>query len=250
MKENESVGPEQSTPATAQAEVYEGLKSAGLSDVEAFRTAEAVREQAGHNIKETLEVHQGKMDTMVDGLETSLTAKIDGVDSKLDAVKTELKADTAQLSTELRAETAQLRSELNADTAQLSTELRAESAQLSTELKAEAAQLSTELKAEVAQRSTELKADTKQRSTELSSEMEAIRRELNFYRWGFIVGIGLVTLLIAIMSFLVASGLLPAFQRWLWQDSTPSQSVQAPVESDPPETEVPLESDPPEESPQ
>lgn len=217
MKENESVGSEQSTPVTAEAEVYEGLKSTGLSETDAFRTAQAIRDLTGPDIKEALEVHQGKMATVFDGFETRLTAKIDGVDSKLDSVKTELKADTAQLSTELKAQTAQR---------------------------------STELKAEVAQRSTELKADTKQRSTELSSEMEAIRRELNFYRWGFIVGIGLVTLLIAIMSFLVASGLLPAFQRWLWQDSTPSQSVQAPVESDPPETEVPLESDPPEESPQ
>ena len=177
MEENESVGPEQSTPATAEAEVYEGLRSAGLGDMEAFRTAQAIRELAGRNIKETLEVHQGKMDARVDGVETRLTAKIDRGHA------------------ELKAESAQLR-------------------------------------------------------TELSSELEAIRKELNFYRWGFIVGIGLVTLLIAIMSFLVASGLLPVFERWLWQDSTPSQSVQAPDESDPPETAVPPESNPPEPSPQ
>ena len=206
MNENESVGSEQSTPVTAEAEVYEGLKSTGLSETDAFRTAQAIRDLSGPDIKEALEVHQGKMATLFAGFETRLTAKIDGVDSKLDSVKTELKAQTAQLSTELKAEFAQL--------------------------------------------STELKADTKQRSTELSSEMEAIRRELNFYRWGFIVGIGLVTLLIAIMSFLVASGLLPAFQRWLWQDSTPAESLQAPVESAPPEAAVPPESHPSEPSPQ
>lgn len=112
MKENESVGSEQSTPVTAEAEVYEGLKSTGLSETDAFRTAQAIRDLTGPDIKEALEVHQGKMATLFDGFETRLTAKIDGVDSKLDSVKTELKADTAQLSTELKADTAQLGTEL------------------------------------------------------------------------------------------------------------------------------------------
>ncbi len=191
MKENESVGPEQSTPATAQAEVYEGLKSAGLSDVEAFRTAEAVREQAGHNIKETLEVHQGKMDTLFDGFETRLTAKIDGVgsrltakidhvDTKLDSGKSPLKADTAQLSAEVKAQTAQL-----------STGLRANTAQLSTELKDELAQL----------------------QTEVWVELKAIRKELNFFRWALIVLIALMWLLVALVSFLIGSALRPVFER-------------------------------------
>lgn len=41
MAENESVGPEQSTPAEAEAEseVIEGFKSAGLNEMQAFRTA-------------------------------------------------------------------------------------------------------------------------------------------------------------------------------------------------------------------
>lgn len=140
MKEKESVGPEQSTPAAAAAEVYEGIRSAGLGDIDAFRTAQAVRERAGRNIKETLEVHQGKMDAMVDGVETRLTAKVDRGHA------------------ELKAETVQLR-------------------------------------------------------TELSSELKAMRKELNFYRWGFIVGIGLVTLLIAIMSFFIGCALIPEVER-------------------------------------
>ena len=90
MDENESVGPEQSTPAEAESEVIEGFKSAGLNEIQAFRTAEAVRAQAGHNIKETLEVHQDKVDTKVDSAESRLTAKIDGVDTKVDGVETKV----------------------------------------------------------------------------------------------------------------------------------------------------------------
>lgn len=115
MDENESVGPEQSTPVQAETEVFEGFKSAGLNEIQAFRTAEAVRAQAGHNIKETLEVHQGKVDTKVDGVETRLTAKVDGVDTKvdrvetkMDGVKTELKADIAVQGAELKAITREL----------------------------------------------------------------------------------------------------------------------------------------------
>ena len=195
MNENESVGSEQSTPVTAEAEVYEGLKSTGLSETDALRTAQAIRDLTGPDIKEALEVHQGKMATLFAGFETRLTAKIDGVDSKLDAVKIELKSDTAQLS-------------------------------------------------------TELKADAEKLHTELSSELKAMRKELNLYRWGFIVLIGLVTLLIAIMSFLAVSGLIPVVERWLWQDSTPAESLQAHVESAPPEAAVPPESHPSEPSPQ
>lgn len=132
MNEKKSAGPEQSTPAEAETEVFKGLKSAGLNDRQAFRTGQAVRAQAGHNIKETLELHQGKVDTRVDGVETKLTAKIDGVE------------------------------------------------------------------------------------TELSTSMKAIRRELAFYRWVFIVLLALVSLIVALVSFLIASGLAPKFEQWLW----------------------------------
>ena len=154
MNQKESAGPEQSTPAEAETEVFKGLKSAGLNDRQAFRTGQAVRAQAGHNIKETLELHQGKVDTRVDGVETKLTAKIDGVE-------TELKADRV-------AQTAELTAKID----------RVE--------------------------------------TELSTSMKAIRRELAFYRWVFIVLLALVSLIVALVAFLIASGLAPKFEQWLW----------------------------------
>ena len=177
MDEKESVGPEQSTPVAAEIELYQGFRSSGLDEEQALRTTQAVRVQAGHNIKETLEVHRREVNTRVDGAKTELTAKIDGVDTKLDAVKTELKADTAK------------------------------------------------------------------RHTELKAEMKAMRKELAFYRW-------VLLLLIGVLAFLVAYGLLPSIRQWFWPDSTPAQSLQAPVESDPPETAVPPETDPPEPTPQ
>lgn len=104
MKENESAGPEQSIPVEAETEVFKGLRAAGLDEMQALRTAQAIRVQAGHNIKDTLEVHQGKMDIKVDGAESRLTtkinrvdAKVDGVDSKVDGVTSELKAIKREL---------------------------------------------------------------------------------------------------------------------------------------------------------
>ena len=86
MKENESAGPEQSTPVEAETEVFKGFRAAGLDEMQALRTTQAVRVQAGQNIKETLEVHQGKMDIKVDGAESRLTTKVDRVDAKVDRV--------------------------------------------------------------------------------------------------------------------------------------------------------------------
>ena len=180
VKKKDFVGPEQSTPAEAEVEVYEGLKSAGLNDIQAFRTAQAVRVQAGDNISKTLEVHRKQVDTRIDGVETNLTAKINGVETNLTA-----KIDRV-----------------------------------------------------------DVKVDS------VKTEMKAMRNELKFYRFAFIVLIALVSLLIALVSFLIASGFIPVFERLLWQDSTPAQSVQAPVESDPPEAAVPPEADPTEPSPQ
>ena len=194
MDEKEPVGPEQSTPVAAEIELYEALKSTGIDDDRALRTAQAVRVQAGHNIKETLEVHRREVDTTVAGVETNLTAKIDRVDTKVDRVDT--KVD--------RVDTKVDRVETKLDGVK----------------------------------------------TELSAELKAMRKELNFYRWAFIVLIALVSLLIALVSFLIATGFIPVYERWLRHDSAPTQSVQAPVESDPPETAVPPESDPPEPPPQ
>ena len=160
MDKEESVGPEQSTPVEAEIEVFEGFVSAGLKEEQALRATQAVRVQAGHNIKETLEVHRREVNTRVDGVETNLTAKID-------ISNAELKAEIAKLHTELKA----------------------------------------------------------------------MRKELSFYRW-------VLLLLIAVLTFLVAYGLLPSIRQWFWPDSTPAQSLQAPVESDPPETAVPPEPTP------
>ena len=123
--------------------------------------------QAGHNIKETLEVHRREVDTRVDGVETRLTAKIDGVETrltaKIDGVDTKLDA--------------------------------------------------------------------------FKTELKAMRKELAFYRWVLLI-------LIAVLTFLVAYGLLPSIKQRFWPDSTAAQSLQAPVESDPPETAVPPETHP------
>ena len=195
MDEKESVGPEQSTPVAAEIEVFEGFVSAGLKEEQALRATQAVREQAGHNINETLEVHRREVNTRVDGAETNLTAKIDGVDSKVDAAKTELTAKIDGAETNLTAKIDVSNAEQKAETAKLHTELK------------------------------------------------AMRKELSFYRWGLL-------LLFAVLTFLVAYGLLPSIRQWFWPESTPAQSLQAPVESDPPEPAVPPQTDPPEPTPQ
>lgn len=97
MNEKESAGPEQSTPVEAETEVFKGFRAAGLDEMQALRTAQAVRVQAGHNIEDTLEVHQGKMDIKVDGLETRLTAKVDRVDAKVDGVDSKVNGVKAEL---------------------------------------------------------------------------------------------------------------------------------------------------------
>ena len=175
MDEKESVGPEQSTPVQAEIELYQGFRSTGLDEEQALRTTQAVRVQAGHNIKETLEVHRREVVTRVDAVKTELTAEIDGVHLKVGAAKTELTAKIDGVDSNVDA---------------------------------------------------------------VKTELKAIRRELAFYRWA-------ILFLIALLTFLAAYGLLPRFRQWFWPDSTPAQSVQAPVESDPPETAVPPETDPP-----
>ena len=177
MDEKESVGPEQSTPVEAEFELYRGFKSAGLNDIDAFRTVQAVRGQAGHRINETLEVHRKRVGARIHGFETRLTAKIDGVETNLTA-----KIDI-------------------------------------------------------------FKADTAKQHTELSAELKAMRRELTYFRWCLLY-------LIALLTLLAAYGLLPSIKQWFWPDSTPAQSLQAPVESDPPETAVPPETNPPDPTPQ
>ena len=134
MDEKESVRPERSTPFEAEIELYQGFKSAGLNDIQAFRTARAIRVMAGHDICETLEVHRRKVNRRVDGGETKLTAKldgfnadlgaqIDGVASKLDEFKTDLGANLDEFQTELMAETAQLHTELSAELKAMRREL-------------------------------------------------------------------------------------------------------------------------------
>ena len=164
-----------------------------------MRTVQAVRVQAGHSIKETLEVHQAKVATRVDGFETNLTAKIDGFETNLTA-----KIDGFE--TNLTAKIKGVRADLNAKIDGVRTDLKAEVATLAAELK-------------------------------------AFRREFAFFRW-------LLIILIAFLTLLVASGLIPKFDRRPWQDATPEQSTSTPVASDPPQIGVPPEPDPQEPSPE
>ena len=82
------------------------------------------------------------------------------------------------------------------------------------------------------------------------AELKSMRRELNFYRRGFIVLFTLLALIIALLTLIIAAGVVPRLEPLLWPDSTPAHSVQAPVDSELPETAVPPESDPPEPPPQ
>ena len=217
MDKKESVGPEQSTPVEAEIELYEALQSTGLDDRQALRTAHAVRVQAGHNIKETLEIHRRGVDTRIDGVETGLNAKIDGVETrlnaKIDRVEAHLNAKIDSVEARLNAKIDRVEARLNAKIDGVETNLNA-------------------------------KIDS------VHAELKSMRRELDFYRRGFNVLFTLLALIIALLTLIIAAGLVPKFERWFWEDSTPAQSVQAPVESDPPETAVPPESDPPEPSPQ
>ena len=210
MSKKGASGPEQSVPDQAEIELFEGFLAAGLKEERAMRTVQAVRVQAGHSIKETLEVHQAKVDTRVDGVETNLTAEIKGVrtdlTAKIDGVETNLTAKIDGVEKDLTAEIKGVRTDLTAKIDGVRTELKAEVATLAAELK-------------------------------------ALRREFAFFRW-------LLIILIAFLTLLVASGLIPKFDRWPWQDATPEQSTSTPVASDPPQTGVPPEPDPPEQSPE
>ena len=103
MKEQQPTNPEQSTPAEADVAVYEGMVSAGLTEAEAFRTTDPIRDQAGRNTAEKLESHQRNVDTKLDGFESRLTAKLDGVEAKVDRVRTEVKAEIAVQRAEFNA---------------------------------------------------------------------------------------------------------------------------------------------------
>ena len=141
-KKRGASGSEQSVTDQAEIELFKGFRAAGLDEERAMRSVQAVRVLAGHGIKETLEVHQAKVATRVDGVETELTAKIDGFESNLTA-----KIDSFE-----------------------------------SNLTAEIEGFRTDLKAEIAT---------------LAAEVKAIRRELTFFRWLFIILIALLTLVVA-----------------------------------------------------
>ena len=218
-------GPEQSVPDQVEIELFEGFRAAGLKEERAMRTVQAVRVQAGHSIKETLEVHQAKVATRVDGVEKDLTAKIDGVrtdlTAKIDGVETRLTAKIDGVETRLTAKIDGVEKELTAKIDGVEKELTAKIDGVETRLTA--------------------KIDGVE--TRLTAEMKAIKRELAFFRW-------LLIILIAFLSLLVASGLIPKFDRWPWQDATPEQSTSTPVASDPPQIGVPSEPDPPDPAPE
>ena len=231
-KKRGATGPEQSVPDQAEIELFEGFRAAGLKEERAMRTVQAVRVQAGHGIKETLEVHQAKVATRVDGVETDLTAKIDGVridlTAKIDGVRTDLAAKIDGVEKGLTAKIDGVRTDLTARIDGVETRLNAKIDGVRTDLTARIDGVETELKADIAT---------------LAAELRAIRREFAFFRW-------LLIILIAFLTLLVAYGLIPKFDRWPWQDATPEQSTSAPVASDPPQIGVPPEPDPQEPSPE
>ena len=209
-------GPEQSVPDQAEIELFEVFRAAGLDEEWAMRTVQAVRVQAGHSIKETLEVHQAKVATRVDGVETELTAKIDGV-------RTDLTAKIDGVEKGLTAKIDGVRTDLTARIDGVETRLNAKIDGVRTDLTAEIKGVRTELKADIAT---------------LAAEMKAMRREFAFFRW-------LLIILIAFLTLLVAYGLIPKFDRWPWQDATPEQSTSTPVAPDPHQIGVPPEPGPP-----
>ena len=225
-------GPEQSVSDQAEIELFEGFRAAGLQEERAMRTVQAVRVQAGHSIKETLEVHQAKVNTRVDGVETNLTAKIDGVEK-------DLTAKIGGVETNLTAKIDGVEKDLNAKIGGVETNLTAEIKGVRADLTAKIDGVRTDLTAKIDGVRTDLKADV----ATLAAELKALRREFAFFRW-------LLIILIAFLTLLVASGLIPKFDRWPWQDATPEQSTSTPVASDPPQTGVPPEPDPQEPSPE
>lgn len=156
------------------------------------------------------------MDTKVDSAESRLNAKIDGVDTKVDGVETRLTAKIDGVDTKVDGVESRLTAKVDGvDTKVDRVETKMDG-------------VKTELKADIAVQGAELKA---------------ITRELSFYRWLFII-------LVALLALLAAIGLLPKIEQWLGWDSTPTQSVQTPVDANPTETVVPPEADSPELSPE
>ena len=231
-------GPEQSVPDQAEIELFEVFRAAGLDEEWAMRTVQAVRVQAGHSIKETLEVHQAKVATRVDGVETELTAKIDGVrtdlTAKIDGVEKGLTAKIDGVRTDLTARIDGVEKGLTAKIDGVRTDLTARIDGVETRLNAKIDGVRTDLTAEIKGVRTELKADI----ATLAAEMKAMRREFAFFRW-------LLIILIAFLTLLVAYGLIPKFDRWPWQDATPEQSTSTPVAPDPNQIGVPPEPGPP-----
>lgn len=109
MRENEPVGAEQSAPAVERSDVFESWQAAGLDYRQAFRTTQAIRGLAGHNITETIRLQQEKADSRLDAFQANLREEFR---SALGLLTTQVGTLTNQVGT-LRAEVGALRREVS-----------------------------------------------------------------------------------------------------------------------------------------
>lgn len=116
MRENEPVGAEQSAPAVERSDVFESWQAAGLDYRQAFRTTQAIRGLAGHNITETIRLQQEKADSRLDAFQANLREEFR---SALGLLTTQVGTLTNQVGTltnqvgTLRAEVGALRREVS-----------------------------------------------------------------------------------------------------------------------------------------
>ena len=175
-------GPEQSVSDQAEIELFEGFRAAGLEEERAMRTVQAVRVQAGHSIKETLEVHQAKVDTRVDGVETNLTAKIDGVEkdltAKIDGVETNLTAKIDGVRTDLTAKIDGVRTDLTAKIDGVEKDLTAKIDGVEKDLTAKIDGVETNLTAKIDGVRTDLTAKIDGVEKELTAKIDGVRTDL------------------------------------------------------------------------
>ena len=197
VKEQQPTNPEQSTPAEAVVAVYEGMVSAGLTEAEAFRTTDPIRDQAGRNTAEKLESHQRDVETKVNRVDT----KVDGVDTKVDRVET--KVDRVETKVN-RVDTKVNRVDTKVDGVDTKVDrVDTKVGGVETRLTAKIDGVDTK----VDRVRTEVKADIAVQGAEVNAVLKAMKRELTIYRWAFLFLIGLLTLLAGL-------GLADLIERW------------------------------------
>lgn len=225
MEQHENPEPEQSTAPLEDKEVYGGWRDAGLDEEEALRSTQADHASPGQNVAEKLDALEVRADANVKVVQAGLevwNAALGGNVSALTAAVKERGAQIANLTATVKERGVQI--------ANLSTQV----ANLTAAVKERGVQI-----AKLGDRIGSLALDVKTPSI----ESYARRSELRFLR-------GLILFLLGILALLVALGFIRDPRAARVEESTPAQSVHAPVAQESPRPSTTRETDLPKPLPQ